>query len=86
MSMGVLGEQLYTLIVAMAMITTMAMPPTLRWALSRVPMRSSERRRFEVEAAAEKDYLPNMERVLVVSDRSTNAALSQRLAGIIAVG
>lgn len=86
MSMGVLGEQLYTLIVAMAMITTMAMPPTLRWALSRVPMRSSERLRLEAEEAAEKDYLPNMERVLVVSDRSTNAALSQRLAGIIAAG
>jgi Kef-type K+ transport system membrane component KefB/nucleotide-binding universal stress UspA family protein len=85
-SMGVLGEQLYTLIVAMAMITTMAMPPTLRWALSRVPMRDSERRRVEAEEAAEKDYLPNMERVLVVSDRSTNATLSQRLAGIIAAG
>ena len=37
LSMGALSENLFTMIVAMAMITTMAMPPTLRWALARLP-------------------------------------------------
>ena len=33
LSMGALNQNLFTMIVAMAVITTMAMPPTLRWAL-----------------------------------------------------
>src|SRR5262249_588388 len=34
LSLGALSQTLYTMIVTMAVITTMAMPPTLRWALS----------------------------------------------------
>ena len=41
LSMGALSENLFTMIVAMAIITTMAMPPTLRWALARLPMRKA---------------------------------------------
>ncbi|MGV8984729.1 MAG: cation:proton antiporter [Cypionkella sp.] len=84
MSMGVLNKELYTLIVAMAMITTMIMPPTLRWALGRVPLREDERARLEKEEADEKDHLPNMERVLVVVDDSANAAQALRLSGAFA--
>jgi Kef-type K+ transport system membrane component KefB/nucleotide-binding universal stress UspA family protein len=86
LSLGVLSEPLYTLIVAMAIITTMAMPPTLRWALTRVPMRDEERVRLEKEEAAENDYLPAMERVLVLADRSANAGLVLGLAGAFAAG
>lgn len=84
MSLGVLSETLYTLIVAMAIITTMIMPPTLRWALARVPMRAEERERLEREEAAESDHLSGMERVLVVADQSANGELSLRLAGAFA--
>ena len=38
LSMGALSQNLYTMIVAMAVVTTMVMP-TLRWALGRLPMR-----------------------------------------------
>ena len=34
LSMGALNQNLFTMIVAMAVITTTAMPPTLRWALA----------------------------------------------------
>ncbi len=37
LSMGALSQDLFTMIVAMAIVTTMAMPPMLRWGLSRVP-------------------------------------------------
>ena len=33
LSMGALSQNLYTMIVAMAVLTTLAMPPMLRWAL-----------------------------------------------------
>src|ERR1700680_2258898 len=38
LSMGVLNQDLFTTIVAMAVVTTMSMPPMLRWALARLPM------------------------------------------------
>jgi len=38
LSMGVLNQSLFTPIVAMALITTVSMPPMLRWALARLPM------------------------------------------------
>lgn len=85
MSLGVLSETLYTLIVAMAIITTMAMPPTLKWALSRVTIRKEERERLEKEEAAENDHLSGMERLLVRVDGSANARLALRLAGAFAV-
>ena len=50
LSMGALSENLFTMIVAMAVVTTMAMPPTLRWALARLPLGEEERERLEREA------------------------------------
>jgi Kef-type K+ transport system membrane component KefB len=49
LSVGVLDERLFSVIVAMAVVTTMAMPPSLRWALARLPMRSEERERLKQE-------------------------------------
>lgn len=86
MSLGVLSEPLYTLIVAMAIITTMAMPPTLRWALGRVRLRPEERDRLEREEAAEADQLTAMERALVLADRGANARMTAQLAGAFASG
>jgi Kef-type K+ transport system membrane component KefB len=38
LQVGALNPHLFTAIVAMAVVTTMAMPPMLRWAFSRVPL------------------------------------------------
>jgi K+:H+ antiporter len=48
LSMGALNQNLFTMIVAMAVLTTMAMPPTLRWALSRIP--SARRKSSDLSA------------------------------------
>ena len=49
LSMGALSQDLFTMIVTMAIVTTLAMPPTLRWALARLPMRKEEKERLERE-------------------------------------
>jgi Kef-type K+ transport system membrane component KefB len=49
LSMGVLNQNLFTTIVAMAVVTTMSMPPMLRWALGRLPMSPEEAARLERE-------------------------------------
>ena len=81
LGMGVLNQQLFTLIVVMAVVTTLTMPPMLRWALARVPVSEDERARLDIEAAELHDLIPKFERVLVGLDSSANGRLASRLAG-----
>jgi Kef-type K+ transport system membrane component KefB/nucleotide-binding universal stress UspA family protein len=84
LSMGALTQNLFTMIVAMAVTTTMAMPPLLRWGLSRVPMSKSEKQRLEAEEMEERSFVPNIERLLLAVDDSPNGRFASRLAGLIA--
>jgi Kef-type K+ transport system membrane component KefB/nucleotide-binding universal stress UspA family protein len=84
LSMGALNQDLFTMIVAMAVITTMAMPPTLRWALSRIPLGKDEKQRLEREELEARGFLPKLERLLLAIDDSTNGTFATRVAGIIA--
>jgi nucleotide-binding universal stress UspA family protein len=72
------------MIVAMAVVTTMMMPPTLRWALSRVPLRKEEEARLDREAFAERGFVTNMERLLLAVDDSANGKFASRLGGLLA--
>ena len=84
LAMGALSNQLYTMIVAMAVITTLAMPPMLRWVMARVPLGEEETKRLEKEEAEALEHLPKMERALVYADDSPNGRLASRLAGLFA--
>jgi Kef-type K+ transport system membrane component KefB/nucleotide-binding universal stress UspA family protein len=81
LSVGVLDERLFSVIVAMAVVTTMAMPPTLRWALARLPMREEEKDRLELEAFEEKSFLSRFERILLAIDHSASSELAARISG-----
>jgi Kef-type K+ transport system membrane component KefB/nucleotide-binding universal stress UspA family protein len=84
LSMGLLSQNLFTMIVAMALITTIAMPPTLRWALARLPLRREEKLRLEREDYEKNAFVPNLERILLAVDRGTNGRFAARLAGLLA--
>jgi nucleotide-binding universal stress UspA family protein len=84
LSMGALSQNLFTMIVTMAVITTMAMPPTLRWALSRLPVRKEEKQRLEREELEERGFVPNLERLLIAVDDSPNGKFASRVAGMLA--
>ena len=84
LSIGALSQNLYTMIVTMAVLTTSAMPPTLRWALSRVPLRPGEKERLEREAFEAKGFVANMERLLLMVSDNPNGRLASRLAGLLA--
>ncbi len=84
LSMGALSNQLYTMIVAMAVVTTMIMPPTLRWAMARVPLREDESRRLDKEDAEQNQIVPKMERALVLADDSANGSWTTVIAGLFA--
>src|SRR5262249_13792382 len=75
---------LFTMILAMAVVTTMVMPPMLRWAVSRVPLRPDEEERLEREAFEAEGFVTTMERLLVAVDKSPNGRFASRLTGLLA--
>ncbi|MFZ1870045.1 MAG: cation:proton antiporter, partial [Steroidobacteraceae bacterium] len=84
LTMGLIDESFFTAIVVMALVTTLAMPPMLRWALRRLPMRPEEAARLEREALEERGFLSGVERLLLAADSSPSGQLASRLAGLIA--
>ncbi|HEY7888839.1 MAG TPA: cation:proton antiporter [Steroidobacteraceae bacterium] len=84
LSMGLIDESFFTAIVVMALVTTLAMPPMLRWALQRLPMRPEEAARLEREALEARGFLAGVERLLLAADSSPSGQLASRLAGLIA--
>ena len=84
LSMGALSQNLYTMIVTMAVITTMAMPPMLRAALAGLPMSKEEEVRIAREAVDQKGFLPRLERLLLAVDDSMVGRMAARLAGLLA--
>ena len=86
LSMGALTQNLYTMIVTMAILTTVAMPPMLRAALADLPMDETERKRVERERLDEKGFVPNLERLLLAVDASPVGRMAARLAGLVAGG
>jgi nucleotide-binding universal stress UspA family protein len=83
-SMGILSQNLFTMILVMAIVTTTVMPPTLRWALRRLPMRRSEQARLRREELDRRSFIANLERLLLAVDQSHNGRLASRLAGLLA--
>jgi nucleotide-binding universal stress UspA family protein len=84
LSMGALSQSLFTSIVTMAVVTTMVMPPMLRWAVGRLPLRADEKERLEREEVEARSFVSNVERLLVAVDSSNSGQLASRLVGLIA--
>ncbi len=84
LQLGALNLHLFTAIVAMAVVTTMAMPPMLRWAFGRLPLTEEERARLEREDFEARAFLPGIDRLLVAVDSSPSGRFASRLAGLLA--
>ncbi len=84
LSMGELSKDLFTMIAAMALVTTMAMPPLLRMGLKRVPASRAETKRLQREKIEAKGFVTTLERLLLAVDDSCNGRAGSRLAGILA--
>jgi nucleotide-binding universal stress UspA family protein len=72
------------MIVVMAVVTTMAMPPTLRWALARLPLKPDEAERLAREEVEAQGFVSRFERLLVAGGGSPGARFAARLAGLVA--
>ncbi len=84
LSMGALTQNLFTMIVTMAVITTTAMPPMLRWALARLPPGKEEEARLQKEELDAKGFVSRFERLLAAVDDSLNGKFATHIAGFVA--
>ena len=84
LSIGALSRDMFSMIVAMAVLTTLAMPPTLRWSLRRLPLKEEEKQRLDREAFEAEAFAPNLERLLLAADDGPKGRFAARLAGLLA--
>jgi Kef-type K+ transport system membrane component KefB/nucleotide-binding universal stress UspA family protein len=83
LAVGALDTQLFTMIVGMAVLTTLIMPSMLRWAVGRIPIGAEERAQLERARFEEQGFVAQLERVLLAADESPSGRLASYLVGLL---
>ena len=65
LSLGILSQEMFSIIVVMAMATSLVTPSALRWVLLRVPASEEETRRLKQENLAEESPIISIHRILM---------------------
>lgn len=79
LSLGVLTQEMFTIIVMVAIVTSLMAPPILRSLLHRLPMSPEEQARLEREAGERTSLLANVHRILIPTRGGTNSQLAAQL-------
>ncbi|MBW4627078.1 MAG: cation:proton antiporter [Brasilonema octagenarum HA4186-MV1] len=83
-SLGVLNPQMYSIIVMVAIVTSLMAPPLLRWSLSKVSMSDEEVQRLEQEQLASRSFIKRIRRVLMPTQGGPNVKLAAQLVSHLA--
>ena len=81
LSKGVLTQNMYSIIVMTAIVTSLMAPPLLRWTLKHVEMDEEEVKRLEAEEQRRESFLGNINRVLLPTHFGASSPLAARLVG-----
>ncbi len=84
LSLGVLNQQMYSIIVVVAIVTSLMAPPLLRWTLSKVEMGEEETSRLEQEELKSRSFVKQIQRVLIPTRGGTNVQLATQIVGYLA--
>lgn len=79
LSLGVLNPQMYSIIVMVAIVTSLIAPPLLRWTLSNVVMSEEEALRLAQEEQASRSFIKKIHRVLMPTRGGANVQLAAQL-------
>jgi Kef-type K+ transport system membrane component KefB/nucleotide-binding universal stress UspA family protein len=86
LSLGILTPEMYTIVLMVAIVTSLMAPPILRWTLQHIPMSAEERERMETDEQRRDAFLPNLHRVLLPTRGGLNSQLAARLLGSLLAG
>jgi Kef-type K+ transport system membrane component KefB/nucleotide-binding universal stress UspA family protein len=84
LSLGVLNQQMYSIIVMVAIVTSLMAPPLLRWTLTHVEIGEEEAQRLERETMAQDSFIKNIRRVLMPTRGGMNVQLAAQLVSHLA--
>jgi nucleotide-binding universal stress UspA family protein len=79
LSLGVLNQPMYSIIVMVAIVTSLMAPPLLRWTLSKVEIGEEEALRLQQEEQASRSFVKNIHRVLMPTRGGPNVQLAAQL-------
>ena len=83
-SRGILTADMYSIILMVAVVTSLMAPPILRWTLSHVEPSEEERQRLEAEERQKESFVGNLKRVLApVRGNEEQAALAAKVLRLI---
>lgn len=83
LSLGILTPEMYTIILMVAIVTSLMAPPILRWTLQKVPLSDEEAWRIANDQRRETSFLANLRRVLLPTRGGDNSRLAARLLGTL---
>lgn len=84
LSLGVLNPEMYSIILMVAIVTSLMAPPLLRWSLSKVTIGEEEAQRLELEELASRSFIKQIHRILIPTRGGVNIQLAAQLVGYMA--
>src|SRR5581483_6447017 len=86
LSLGILTPAMYSIVVVMAVVTSVLAPPLLRFTLKRLPIEPEEEERLKLEKVQSGSFLPNVNRILAPVGESGVTRKAAEILGKLAVG
>jgi nucleotide-binding universal stress UspA family protein len=82
-SRGILTAEMYSIILMVAVATSLMAPPLLRWTLSHVEIGADERARLQDEQRRRESFISNLKRVLLPVPPGTDVRPAAELVGLM---
>lgn len=83
LSLGILTPAMYSIILMVAVVTSLMAPPLLRWTLGHIELGSDEVTRLEAEKRRRASFVGNLKRVLLPTRGGTNSQIAAQLVGMM---
>ncbi|MDQ4131991.1 MAG: cation:proton antiporter [Actinomycetota bacterium] len=83
LSLGILTPEMYSIILMVAIVTSLMAPPILRWTLSHVQPSEEEKSRLEAEERRKESFVGNLKRVLLPVGRDGDSDVAAKVVGLL---
>ncbi|MFC7232802.1 cation:proton antiporter [Saliphagus sp. GCM10025308] len=81
LGLGILTTNMYSIIVAVAIATSLMAPAIMRWSIPKIEMREEERTRLEREQYLQESFVNNLTRILLPTQGGADTQYAARLIG-----
>ncbi|WP_224269453.1 cation:proton antiporter [Haloprofundus salinisoli] len=86
LGLGILTTEMYSIIVMVAIVTSLMAPAIMRWSLPRIEMSDEERTRLEREAQERRSFVDGIATVLLPTRCSPESQFAARIVGSLSRG